>query len=70
MKHPKKWKMAILIWLIIYPTISIIQLLIGGWLVQFPILIRTLIMSLLLVPFMVFVARPFLDSAFKNWLIK
>jgi antibiotic biosynthesis monooxygenase (ABM) superfamily enzyme len=70
MQQPKKWKMAILVWLIIYPTISIISFLLGGWLIQFPLLIRTLIMSLILVPFMIFVAMPVLNSVFKNWLIK
>jgi hypothetical protein len=70
MKQPKKWKMAILVWLVIYPTISIITILIGPLLTTFPILIRTLIMSLILVPFMIFVAMPFLNKVFKNWLTK
>jgi antibiotic biosynthesis monooxygenase (ABM) superfamily enzyme len=70
MKQPKKWKMAILVWLVIYPTISLISFTLGGWLIQFSLLIRTLIMSLILVPFMIFAAMPTLNKVFKNWLIK
>jgi antibiotic biosynthesis monooxygenase (ABM) superfamily enzyme len=70
MKEPKKWKMALLVWLVIYPTISTITLLLGGYLIQLPVLIRTFAMSIILVPFMIFVAMPQITKLFNNWLLK
>jgi antibiotic biosynthesis monooxygenase (ABM) superfamily enzyme len=70
MKQPKKWKMALLVWLVIYPTISCISLLLGSWLIQLPILLRTFVMSIILVPFMIYVAMPQLTKLFTNWLTK
>lgn len=70
MKEPKKWKMALLVWLIIYPTISTISIVLGDWLSKLPILLRTLILTIILVPFMIFVAMPQITKLFKNWLVK
>jgi antibiotic biosynthesis monooxygenase (ABM) superfamily enzyme len=70
MKQPKKWKMALLVWLVIYPTISVISIVLGPWLVQFPVLVRTFIMSVILVPFMIFIAMPQITIVFKKWLTK
>jgi antibiotic biosynthesis monooxygenase (ABM) superfamily enzyme len=71
MKPPKKWKMAIVVWLAIYPLITIVFLLFGKYLVQInPIPLRTLIMTLILVPLMVFVLMPMIQKLLKNWLFK
>jgi antibiotic biosynthesis monooxygenase (ABM) superfamily enzyme len=69
MKPPKKWKMAIVVWLAIYPLITIVFLLFGKYLVQInPIPLRTLIMTLILVPLMVFLVMPLIQKLLKNWL--
>jgi antibiotic biosynthesis monooxygenase (ABM) superfamily enzyme len=70
MKQVKKWKMALLVWSIIYPTITAITLLLGSWLITLPVYVRTFVMSAILVPFMIFVAMPFLTKQFNNWLTK
>lgn len=70
MKPPKKWKMALLVWLVIYPTISVISIVLGPWLVQFHVLLRTFIMSIILVPFMIFLAMPKITIMFNKWLTK
>ncbi len=62
--------MALLVWLVIYPTISVISIALGPWLVQFPVLVRTFIMSVILVPFMIFIAMPQITIVFKKWLTK
>lgn len=62
--------MALLVWLVIYPTISVISIVLGPWLVQFPVLVRTFIMSVILVPFMIFIAMPQITIVFKKWLTK
>ena len=70
MKPPAKYKMAILIWITIYPTINILFLVLGKPLENFPMYIKTLVMTLILVPAMVYLFLPFLTKTFKNWLSK
>lgn len=71
MKPPKKWKMAIVIWLAIYPLITLIFVIIGKQLILIdPLPLRTLIITLIAVPIMVFILIPTLQKLLHNWLIK
>jgi antibiotic biosynthesis monooxygenase (ABM) superfamily enzyme len=69
MKHPKKWKMAVLSWLAIYPTITILFLVLGD---QFalinPLPLRTLMITVMIVPLMVFLLIPGLQKLMGSWL--
>lgn len=71
MKPPKKWKMAILIWLAIYPTITLLFLFFGK---QFaliePLPLRTFVITIVVVPLMVFLIIPFLQKLMAGWLKK
>ncbi|MCU0418968.1 MAG: hypothetical protein MUC38_04860 [Cyclobacteriaceae bacterium] len=62
--------MAILIWLAIYPSINILFWLLGDWLMTIPLLLRTLILTGILVPLMVFVLLPLLTRWFRTWLAR
>lgn len=71
MQGPKKWKMAVLIWLAIYPLITLIFILLGPYLVLInPLPLRTLAITLIAVPIMVFLLIPNLQKLLRNWLIK
>jgi antibiotic biosynthesis monooxygenase (ABM) superfamily enzyme len=71
MKPPKKWKMAIIIWLAIYPLITLIFALLGKQLILInPLPLRTLIITLIAVPTMVFVLIPILQKLLHKWLYK
>jgi hypothetical protein len=71
MKPPKKWKMAIVIWLAIYPLITTIFALLGKQLILIePLPLRTLIITIIAVPIMVFVLIPTLQKLLHNWLTK
>ena len=70
MKQPPKWKFAVMVWLAIYPTITIVSFLIGDLIIIFPLPLKTLIMTGILVPTMVFVLLPFLRKLLGNWLNK
>ena len=71
MKPPKKWKMAILIWIAIYPLITTVFAVFGKYLMQIEILpLRTFIITVVLVPTMVFVLIPLLQKLLANWLRK
>jgi len=68
MKAPPRWKTAVLIWLAIYPSITLFMLLFGDQLAQLPIPLRTLVLTAVLVPLMVFVLLPRLQKLFASWL--
>ncbi|HRG01490.1 MAG TPA: hypothetical protein PKZ75_10260 [Bacteroidia bacterium] len=71
MKPPKKWKMAIIIWLAIYPLITSIFALLGKQLILIePLPLRTLIITIIAVPIMVFILIPTLQKLLHNWLTK
>lgn len=71
MKPPKKWKMAVLIWIAIYPLITIVFAVFGKYLMQIEILpLRTLLMTIVLVPIMVFILIPTLQNMLGEWLRK
>ncbi len=55
----KKIKTAIIVWVAIYPTITLIQYLFGDILNKLPLVFRTLILTLVLVPSMVYLLIPF-----------
>lgn len=67
MKH-EKHKRALLIWLAIYPLITILFYALGGFIKDFPIPIKTLILTIIAVPTVVYVILPFYMKIFKKWL--
>lgn len=69
-KQPKKWKMALLIWFFIYPVITILFYLLSPIMSDWPPFLRTLLLTLILVPLMVFVALPFIHKKFFAWIRK
>ena len=70
MKQPPKWKFAIMVWLAIYPAITLLTFLIGDYIKNLPLPLKTLIMTGILVPLMVFVLLPILRKLMGNWLNK
>lgn len=67
---PPKWKFALMVWIAIYPSITLLSYLIGDFIKNSPLAIRTLIMTGILVPLMVFILLPLLSKILKNWLHK
>jgi len=70
MKQPPKWKFAVMVWVAIYPTITLVTYLIGDYIKNFALPIKTLIMTGILVPLMVFILLPLLRKILGNWLNK
>ena len=70
MKHPPKWKFAVIVWIAIYPAITLLTYLIGDKINYLPLPLKTLIMTGILVPLMVFVLLPLLRKILGHWLIK
>lgn len=61
-------KMALLTWAIVYPLITIILTTLEPVLSGIALPVRTLILTLLIVPILVYVAMPFATDRFKGWL--
>ena len=70
MKQPPKWKFAVMVWLAIYPTITFVSYLIGDVIKEWPLPFKTLLITGILVPTMVFVLLPILRKLLTNWLNK
>jgi antibiotic biosynthesis monooxygenase (ABM) superfamily enzyme len=68
-KHIKH-KRAFLVWLAIYPLITVLFLVLGDHLIIFPVPLRTLILTLIAVPIMAYVILPFYYRIFDKWLNK
>lgn len=56
---------SVKIWLAIYPSITLFLFVFGRSLTALPLAARTLILTLSLVPWIVFVGVPFIDSMFR-----
>ena len=70
MNQSPKWKFALMVWLAIYPSITILSYLIGYQIKNLSLPIKTLIMTGILVPLMVFILLPLLRKILGNWLNK
>ena len=58
MKIKTKIIQSIKIWVVIYPSITLFYALFASYLSALPLYLRTLILTLILVPWMVFVGLP------------
>ena len=70
MKQTPKWKFSVMVWIAIYPAITLLTYLIGDKINNLPLPIKTLIMMGILVPLMIFVSLSILRKILGNWLNK
>ncbi len=70
MKINNLHKRAFLIWLAIYPLITFIFFLFGDILIIIPLPLRTLLLTLVVVPLMFYIILPIYNKLFHNWLNK
>jgi antibiotic biosynthesis monooxygenase (ABM) superfamily enzyme len=62
--------MAIVVWIAIYPTITVLLALGGDAIASWPLPLRTLALTAVAVPLMVFVLLPRLQQALRPWLVR
>ena len=65
-----KHKQAVLTWAVVYPMITGLLIVLEPYVASLSLPFRTLILSALMVPAMVYVAMPFTTARLKNWLQK
>ena len=64
---PPRLQLAIMIWLAVFPTLTLLQLLLGDLLEGFPLALRTLTLSTLVVPLVVYLILPRLQRVRVAW---
>jgi len=57
---------ALKIWLAIFPSITLFQFLLGAQLAALPLLLRSLVLTAVLVPWMVFAALPLVNYLLRK----
>jgi antibiotic biosynthesis monooxygenase (ABM) superfamily enzyme len=68
MKQPPRWKIAVMIWLGIYPTITTVLWVLSPFIAPLPLPLKTLCLTLIVVPTMAWVMLPFLQKILHKWL--
>lgn len=67
-KPPAKHKMTFVSWLALYPSVTLIFLFFGELLAQVPLLLRTMIITGVLMPLMTYILMPRFTRWFAFWL--
>jgi antibiotic biosynthesis monooxygenase (ABM) superfamily enzyme len=67
--EPPRWKLALLQWAAVYPIITVMLVALGAALAPYPVPLRTLVLSGLLVPLMSFVVMPRVTRWARAWLL-
>jgi uncharacterized protein len=67
-KAPKKYKITLVSWLALYPTVTLIFLIFGSLLSEVPLLVRTFIVTAMVMPLMSYVLMPRFTKWFSFWL--
>ena len=65
---PPKWKMTIVSWLALYPAVTLVFVVFGDWLAQVPLLLRTMMVTVVVMGLMSYVLMPRMTRWFAFWL--
>jgi antibiotic biosynthesis monooxygenase (ABM) superfamily enzyme len=63
---PSKHQLALMIWLAVFPTLTILNLTLGGWLRTQPTVLRTFVLATIAVPIVIYGLMPHLHRARKS----
>lgn len=65
---PSKHQLALMIWLAVFPTLTVLNLTLGGWLRTQPTVLRTFVLATIAVPIVIYGVMPHLHRARKSLL--
>lgn len=66
--HPPRWRMTLVSWLGIFPTVSLLLAFVAPWLAEWPFLARTALLTALVAVLMAYVVMPRLTRGLAWWL--
>lgn len=55
---PNKHQLALMIWVAVFPTLTVLNLALGGWLRTLPSVVRTLVLATVAVPIVIYGLMP------------
>jgi antibiotic biosynthesis monooxygenase (ABM) superfamily enzyme len=64
------WKIALLTWIGLWPTVTVVMWAVQPLLAALPVPVQTLLMTALIVPLMAWVHMPLLTRLFRGWLAR
>ncbi len=62
------WKIALLTWVGLWPTVTLVMWVVQPQLQGFPVPLQTLLLTAMIVPLMAWVHMPLLTRLFRGWL--
>jgi uncharacterized protein len=62
------WKMALLSWIGLWPTVTVMRWTVRPHLEGLPVAVQTLLLTAIIVPLMSWVLMPLLSRLFRGWL--
>jgi len=65
---PPKWKMTLVSWLALYPAVTLVFVLFGDLLGQVPLLLRTMLVTVVVMVLMSYILMPRMTRWFSFWL--
>jgi antibiotic biosynthesis monooxygenase (ABM) superfamily enzyme len=66
---PSKHQLALMIWLAVFPTLTVLNLLIGGSLRDLPVVLRTFILATIAVPIVIYGVMPQLHKVRRRLIL-
>lgn len=60
---PTKHQLALMIWLCVFPTLTVINLALADWLSPMPVVLRTFVLATIAVPIVIYGLMPHLHRA-------
>ena len=66
--HPPKHKMAVVIWMGVYFLVTTLTLLVGPFIADWPFMLRTFVITAMVVGLLTYFVMPFLTKLLKGWL--
>ena len=63
-----RYRFAVIVWIAIYPAVTLAQWLLGPYISDWPVPLKTLLITVIEIPYAVFFAIPLLQKWFSTWL--
>jgi antibiotic biosynthesis monooxygenase (ABM) superfamily enzyme len=60
---PSRHQLAVMIWLCVFPTLTVINVTLAGWLAPMPPVVRTFLLATIAVPIVIYGLMPHLQRA-------
>ena len=68
--RPPRYKQALIAWLGVYPALTLILAVLGPAMAPWPLPLRTLLVSLLMVIVLTWLVMPLLMRIFRRWMLR